>query len=430
MATGKAYAQVPNEDRSKDTTTPSIDADLINIFNRTTPKKYKIKAIRVTGNRFFDESLLMSISGLAVGDEVAIPGGDNFGKAITKLWGQNYFSEIDIYITSLKGNEIEIEIAVTERPRLSKFIIKGVKKGDQEDLTSKMGLVPSRVVTEASKSAAEEAIRKYYAEKAFRNVGVTFTEAPDPSIPNSIVLTIDINKGEKVKINQINLYGNQTVNSLDLKKQLKGTKEMSRFTLYPAADKGALGTPTAYTFKEYLKDKGYLSFTRTKRVLDPYIRLKFLSSAKYNEVKFAEDKEKLVEYYNSLGYRDAEILRDTQYFVDKGKSRMNIDLRVKEGNQYYFGDITWRGNTKYSDSLLTVILGIKKGDIYNQDLMNKKLGKTLSPEGGDISGLYMDDGYLFFRTEPIETAVYSDTIDYRPPLKMFASVVTTEQKNM
>ena len=138
--------------------------------------------------------------------------------------------------------------------------------------------------------------------------------------------------------------------------------------------------------------------------------MKFLTSAKFNEKKYEEDKEKIITYYNSLGYRDATIVADTQYYNAAGN--LNIDLKVNEGNKYYFGNITWRGNTKYSDSVLTTILGIQKGDIYNMEILNKKLGKTLSPEGGDISGLYMDDGYLFFRTDPVETAVYNDTIDF------------------
>lgn len=402
------FAQVtPNDTTGQPT---SIDPELINLFNQKSPKKYKISAIKVTGNRFFDESLLISISTLNVGDEILIPGGDNFGKAITKLWSQNYFSDIQIYITKLSGTNIEIEIAVQERPRLSKPIIKGIKKGEQEDLLGKMGLISGRVVTESAKQSAAEAIKKYYAEKGFRNASVRFEEVKDASIPNSILLNIYVNKGNKVKINQINFVGNTDIADVDLKKQMKGTREMTRLTFHPIADKGVLANPKRYTFNEYLKDWGPLSFTKTKRVLDPYVRLKFLTSAKFNEVKYAEDLEKLIEYYNSLGYRDAAIADTMTYFTSNGN--LNIDIKLNEGRQYYFGNITWRGNTKYSDSLLTVILGIRKGDIYNLDLLNKKLGKQLSPEGGDISGLYMDDGYLFFRTEPIETAVYNDTIDY------------------
>jgi outer membrane protein insertion porin family len=392
-----------------DTTNPSLSVDLLNIYNQKVPKKYKISAIRVTGNKFFDETLLISISGLANGDEVSIPGGDNFAKAINKLWSQNYFSDVAIYITKLVEDKIEVEINVTERPRLSKFFLKGIKKGEIEELSGKTGLVPGRVVTENMKRNATEAITKFYYDKGFRAVNVNVVEAAEANVPNSLNLTFNIDKGEKVKINNINFVG-ATVNEQDLKKQMKGTKEKSRFTLFPTDDKGGFADPKHYTFKDYLADKGYFTFSKTRRVLDPYFRVKLLTSAKFSETKYADDKEKVLEYYNALGYRDASIEKDTLYHNAKGD--LNIDIKVNEGHQYYFGNITWRGNTKYSDSLLTVILGIKKGDIYNVDILNKKLGKNLSPEGGDISGLYMDDGYLFFRTDPVETAVYNDTIDY------------------
>ncbi|MDB5231848.1 MAG: BamA/TamA family outer membrane protein [Chitinophagaceae bacterium] len=390
-------------------TSKSLDPDLINIYNQKTPKKYKIHSIRVTGNKYFDESLLISVSGLGVGDEVTIPGGDNFSKAVNKLWQQNYFSDVAIYITSLKGTDIDIEINVTERPRLSKFYFKGIKKTEADELNGKTGLVPGHVITENLKRSASEAIKKYYAEKGYRAVKINITETPDTSIANSYSVTFNIDRGEKVKINQINFVDN-TVDEQLLKKQMKGTKEKSRFTLYPSEDKGAFTNPTRYTFSDYLKDKGYFTYSRTKKVLDPYVRIKLFTSAKFNEKKYTDDKDKIIEYYNSLGYRDASIDKDTLYYNSKGD--LNIDIRLMEGHQYYFGNITWRGNTKYSDSLLTAILGINKGDIYNLDVLNKKLGKSLSPEGGDISGLYMDDGYLFFRTDPVETAVYNDTIDY------------------
>jgi outer membrane protein insertion porin family len=158
-----------------------------------------------------------------------------------------------------------------------------------------------------------------------------------------------------------------------------------------------------------MKEKGFLTFTKTKKVLDPYARIKF-SSAKFDTKKYEEDKDNILDYYNSLGYRDATIVNDTVYY--NGNGHINIDIKVSEGRRYYFGNITWRGNTKYSDSILTAILGIRKGDIYNLETLNKKLGKSAAAEGGDISGIYQDDGYLFFNTDPVETAVYNDTIDY------------------
>jgi outer membrane protein insertion porin family len=195
-----------------------------------------------------------------------------------------------------------------------------------------------------------------------------------------------------------------------VKKQMKGTKEKTKLTLYPSKEKSPYGDEKPYSFRQYLSDAGFLSPTRTKELLDPYFRFRLFSSAKFNQKKYEEDKEKIIEYYNSLGYRDAAIVADTQYFNMEGN--LKVDIKIEEGRKYYFGNIAWKGNTKYSDSLLTLLLGIKKGDIYNIETLNSKLGKQLSAEGGDISGLYMDDGYLFFRVDPIETAVYNDTIDF------------------
>jgi len=400
-----AFAQ---QTSGSDTTITSIEADLINLFNQKTPKKYKVAAIKVTGNRYFDENLLISIANISVGDEIAIPGGDQFAKAINKLWGQNYFSDVEIFVTKVVGKEIEIEIAVTERPRLSNFYFKGIPKGQQDDLRGKTGLVPNRVVTENMKITASEVIKKFFAEKGFRETSVKVVERKDSSANNTLALDFIIDKGSKIKINNIN-FGDNTQDEAKLKKQLKGSKEKSRLTLYPLQDSGRIVTPDKYTFEEYLQEKGFLTFSKTKRVLNPYVRIK-LSSAKFDEKKYLEDKESLLDYYNTLGFRDAVIEKDTVYSV--GKGLLNIDIKMNEGRKYYFGNITWRGNTKYSDSILTTILAIRKGDIYNQEVLNKKLGKSSSPDGGDISGLYQDDGYLFFRAEPVETAVYNDTIDF------------------
>jgi outer membrane protein insertion porin family len=227
---------------------------------------------------------------------------------------------------------------------------------------------------------------------------------------NAVMLTFHVVKGSKVKINNINFAGNDNVSELRLKKQMKGTKEKSKLTLFPARNNNPYTEKdSGYSFREYLRDNGPLRPSKTKELLDPYVRIKLLSSAKFNQKKYEEDKAKVIDFYNSLGYRDAMIDRDTITSVD---GNMNIAMKIKEGNQYYFGNTTWRGNTKYSDSLLSAFLGIRKGDLYNVESLNKKLGRQASPEGGDISSLYMDDGYLFFRIDPVETAVYNDTIDH------------------
>ena len=301
LATSTAFAQ-----EGGDTTITSVDVDLVNLFTQKVPKKYKIAGITVTGNKFFDETLLLSIANLNVGDEVQIPGGDNFAKAITKLWGQNYFSDVQLYVTKLEAKNIWIEINVTERPRLSKYDFVGVKKGEKEDLMGKTGLVPNRIVTENMKRSAKEAIVKFYAEKSYKNIKVNIQEKRDTAFGDAVSLTFIVDKGPKVKINNLDFVGN-TIEGLKLKKQMKDTKEMSRLTLRKTDDKSAFGTGKIYNFNEYIRENGYLSFTKTKKVLDPFVRIKLFASAKFNEKKFEEDKEKLLEFYNSQGFRDAAI---------------------------------------------------------------------------------------------------------------------------
>lgn len=388
----------------------SVDPKLLELATQTVPQEYTIRRITVSGHKTLDAPIIVSISGLSSGDKLMIPGSDNFAKAIQNLWKQNLLSDIAIYYTKVDGSEIDIEIAITERPRLSNYTFKGVKKSEEEDLVAKAGLVKSRVVTENVKKTAVENIRKHYIEKAFLNVEVNLEERPDPSAPNLVFLVFNIKKGKKIKVNEINFYGNEAVNDLKLKKQMKGTKEMARLTLSPTEVKSSFGVNKHQTFKEFIKSKGYFYPSKIRDFLDPYFKFKFFSSAKFDNKKYEEDKEKVLAYYNSQGYRDAVIAgEDTSY---DSKGNINLNLKINEGRKYYFGDIVWKGNTKYSDSILNYLLGIRKGDIYNVDVLNKKLGKQLSPEGGDISGLYMDDGYLFFQVDPIETAVYNDTIDF------------------
>ncbi|MDB5198597.1 MAG: outer membrane protein assembly factor YaeT precursor [Chitinophagaceae bacterium] len=395
----------------KDTVPTSINVDLESIFDSKTPKEYTIAAIKVTGTQSFDANLIVSISGLAVGDKVMIPGTDAFSKAINNLWKQNLISNVEIYFTRLIGKNLYVEISITERPRLSNFKFVGVKKSEADDLTAKVGLVKGRVVTENMKRSAEDNIRKFFVEKGYRNIDVQVAEKKDTAITNSVLLTFMVDKKNKVRVDEIYFGGNDNVADAKLKKQMKGTKEMSRLSLTPSKNVNPYSDKnSSLGFKEYLKENGYLSPSKTKELVDPYFRFKLFTSAKFNDKKYAEDKNKIVDYYNSIGYRDAVIVADTQYYNNKGD--MNIAIKMQEGHKYYFGNITWRGNTKYSDSLLSVFLGIKKGETYNVETLNKRLGKQASPDGGDISSLYMDDGYLFFRVDPVETAVYNDTIDH------------------
>ncbi len=387
----------------------SVDPELEAIFNSKTPKEYVIAGITVSGSKTFDSALLVSITGISIGDRVYLPGGDLFSKAISAIWRQQYFDDAAIYITRVDGKDIYIEISVRERSRLGNFFFKGVKKTEEDDLKEKIGLSPNKVITENLRRTSIEKIEKYYVEKGFRKIDVKITETKNTVNPNFVDLTFNVVKGQKVKIDEVFISGNENVPDLKLKKQLKGTKERLRLTLHPSKETPIYGTKDTITFREFMHDRGFLVPSKLRDFLDPYFRLKF-SAAKFNQKKYIEDKEKILEYYNSLGYRDASIEKDTPYYNSKGN--LIVELKIQEGRQYYFGNISWRGNTKYSDSLLTSILGIRKGEIYNLETLNKKLGKQMSAEGGDISGLYMDDGYLFFRVEPVETSVYNDTIDY------------------
>ncbi len=389
----------------------SVDPDLLALENGKIPKEYSIRSINVTGLNFLDTSIVKSIAGFQVGDKIMLPGGDAFSKAITNLWRQKLFSNIQIFITAVQDANIDIEINVQERPKLGNFKFVGVKKSEADELSGKAGLVKSTIITENTRRNAIEAIQKYYVDKGFKNVQIRVEEKTDPALANANSLTFYIAKGRKVKVNEVNFYGNEQVSDLRLKKRMKGTKEMTKITLFPADMQSPYGENERLSFKDYLSNWGFLSLSKTKILLDPYFRFKLFSSAKFDEKKYTEDKEKVLSQYNALGYRDAQILADTMYYTKDGN--LNIDLKITEGNKYYFGDIAWRGNSKYSDSLLNAIVGIKKGDVYNVEVLNKRLGKELSPDGGsDISGLYMDDGYLFFRADPVETAVYNDTIDH------------------
>lgn len=399
MASVAAHAQEPT----------SVDPKLLDWENARIPKEYTIRSVTITGVRFLDTAIVASISGLRAGDKVVHPGGDNFSKAITNLWRQKLFSNIQVFVTGIDEDNIDVEIAVQERPRLGSFKFIGPKKAEQEELQGKIGLVRQTIITENILRNAREVITKYYAEKGFNHVQVRIDEKPDTAFVNSNSLTFYVNKGNKVRINDISFYGNETVGDIRLKKKMKGTKEMSRFTLHPTKEKGVYGSNQPLSFRQYIKDYGFLSPSMTRNLLDPYFRFKLFSSAKFNQKKFDEDKEKILNYYNSVGYRDALIVADT--IVDTRNGNLNVEIKVDEGRKYYFGNIAWKGNTKYSDSILNAVLGIRKGDVYNMETLNNRL-KFSQDGSGDVSSLYQDDGYLFFNADPVETAVYNDTIDF------------------
>jgi len=404
---------VPTVSLKTDSIPSSVNVALENVLNSKAPKKYTLSHITVTGTTF-DPNLIISITGLAIGDKITLPGSDDFSNAIINLWKQNLVSNVEIYLTQLTGDDLSIEIHITDRPILSSFKFKGISKSEADDITKKLDIKKGKLtrVTQGFKVSATSTIDKYFVDKGFRNVTVDINEIKDTKAENAVSLIFTINKNAKVRIDNVYFAGNEEVSDSKLRKQMKGTKEKSRLTLYPTPDHNVYDSSknNSITFNEYLHDNGYLFPSKTLELVDPYFRFKLLNSAKFNEKKYQDDKNKILDYYNSLGYRDAAIVADTTYNDAKGD--LNVAIKVSEGHRYYFGKITWKGNTKYPDSILNLILRIKKGDIYNAQTLNNRLGVTPSPDGGDISSLYEDDGYLFFQIHPVETAVYNDTIDH------------------
>jgi outer membrane protein insertion porin family len=374
------------------------------------PKEYIIGGIKVEGTQFLDHDLLITVSGLTVGNKVRLPHDDGIARAIRQLWKQDLFANVRIDIERIVADKVFLVIVVEERPRLSRFNFRGIKKGEATELRDKVGLMSNRVFTDAVQKESEVRIRKYFIDKGYGKATVHARQRKDTNKVNSVIVTFDVDKGQKTHINQINISGNEYASTARLKRSFHGTKEMSRLTLHPEEDRSVYSN-TERSFGKYVRNYGFLSASKTLDALDPYFRFKMFSGSKFNEEKYSEDKQALIAYYNSLGYRDAAIAEDTVYAVRNGN--LNIDVKVREGGRYYFGDVTWKGNTKYSNDQLAKILGIRKGDVYNAELLDKRIGRQLSPEGGeDISSLYMDDGYLFFNIEPVETAIVNDTINY------------------
>ncbi|MFT4094436.1 MAG: POTRA domain-containing protein [Niabella sp.] len=387
-----------------------IDPQLQEFQSPHQQKEFTIANLTVTGASYLDSSIILSVAGLQKGQKFTYPGSDIFARAIQNLWRQKLVADIQIYATRVVDDNVDIEVAVKEMPRLGDYKFEGARKTEQEDIVKKTAIVKQNtILSENTRRNIIDVIKNYYEEKGFYAVDVDLIEKPDPIFKNSNALTIKINKGKRVKIDGINFFGNQNVRSIKLKRQMKGTKEMTKMTLFPTTYISTYGPIKNYDFSEYMKEWGFLTGSKSLEVLDPYFRFKFFSSSKFNQKKYAEDKEKVLKYFNAKGYRDAQILADTQVIQN---NKMYIDIKVKEGQQYYFGSTTWKGNSVFSDTVLNQILNIHKGDIYDGSILNKALGLEPSQDAQDIQTAYRDRGYLFIQVTPVETAIYGDTIDH------------------
>lgn len=365
------------------------------------PKEYTIGGITVRGVEYLDHNVLILLSGLTVGDQVSIPGEEITG-AIDKLWQQGLFEDIRIALLSTDGELAFLEISLKERPRLSKFSFKGVRKAEADNLRDEIKIARGDVVTAYTVMSAEEKIRNYFIDKGFLKAEVEVGQKKDTSLSNSVDLEFRIRKNQRVRIDNIVFEGNKEIGSARLKTALKETKDRARFKPFAVLDSILWRGPS-----KLLKEGNQGASDWLSEQASQTLRLRIFKSSKFIESSFLQDKVSLVEKYNELGYRDALVTGDSITWNKDGTIDLHIFL--EEGKKYYFRNIAWVGNTKYPASTLDAMLGIKKGDIFNQ----KKLDANLSynPAGFDVSSLYLDDGYLFFQLIPVETQVVGDSID-------------------
>jgi outer membrane protein insertion porin family len=333
------------------------------LIDYSNPREYEVGGITVTGVQFLDESAIITLTGITVGEKIRVPG-DEISDAINNLWKQGLLADVKVVAKKIEGNLIFLEFALQERPRLSKFSFNGVSKNEADKLREKLQLVTGKVITENLKQNTINKVREHYIEKGFLFVEVTVATEKDTTVPNSEIMTVSVSNKNRIKVNEIVINGNKEFSDKKIRRKMKGTKQKAIYKVF--------------------------------------------TSSKFNETGFDTDKEKVIELYRDKGYRDARIVRDTFYRHDH--KTVNVELDIEEGQRYYFRNIAWVGNTKYPSAMLTQFLGIKKGDVYSQQKLDE--GLFMSQSGRDVSSLYMDDGYLFFQVTPVEVKVDGDSIDF------------------
>lgn len=324
------------------------------------PQKYIIKDINVSGIKYLDGNILANLSGLSVGQELSIPG-DDISNAVEKFWDQGLFSDVKISITEEQLDSITVNIFLQERNRISGLEIYGLKKGKQADIKEKLELKKGMQVTDNVINNAKRIIYDYLHDKKYLKGKIDIVQVDDTSRKgNNVILKIYIDKGDKVKIKDINFYGATVFKESKLRRAMKETKRQD---------------------------------------------INIFKGSKFVEEQFEEDKFNIITKYNAKGYKDAEITVDSVYYVTP--DRLAIDINISEGNQYYFGEIDWVGNTMYATSDLDQVLKIDKGDPYDDEKINMRL----NIDDDAVGNLYLDNGYLFFNVSPVIQNIDNDTIN-------------------
>jgi len=379
-----------------------------NLIDYSTPKKYTIASTEIRGVKSpnIDLNSLIVRTGLTPGLPLTVPGED-FSIAIKNLWKMRLFSSIDIVIDKILGDQIWIGIDVEELPKISTFAPAGTSKSEDEDLRPLLDIVGNVTpYADFTRIHIENTVRDYYEEKGFLNVEVDVYAKPDTSKYNSVIVFIDVEKGPKVKIEQITFEGNTAISDRLLLKQMKDTRMRTQFNVFYSNPEDPI-TKKDFGPKGIVNILSSISYANVLDFVTERAQVRIFNSSKYDADKAKVDAQNVVTFYKSLGYRDAEIKLDSVY--DVSSRAISIAYTVAEGNKYYFRDINWKGNTKYTTSKLDSILSIKSGDIYNQTYLNQRISFDLNKP--DITSYYMDDGYLFFRITPVEIWAQDDSID-------------------
>ena len=372
----------------------------------TNPQEYEIAEITVAGTKGLNSDAVISLSGLSVGDNIAVPG-PAVSDAIKKLWKQRIFGDVSVNATKIEGNKIYLVINLAEKPRLSRIEIEGINKTQQGEINDDLTLIKGQIVDETLINRARLTAKDFFVDKGFLNVEIDVEQQPDTVLNNSIVLKLDIDKGEKVAIKRINFKGNEVFSGKRLKGRLKDTHEKVRFTLVEDLI-SRLFRLKGRKIKNFVTDKEQMGFGGLKSYINEHVKLNFFNGSKYIRDDYEANKKALVDFYNSKGYRDATVVSDSVYA--SGKNTINVDITVDEGQRYYFRNVLWSGNYVYDDETLDQVLGINKGDVYDLENLNKRL--QFNPVGNDdVSSLYMDNGYLFFNVQPVEVQIEEDSID-------------------
>jgi outer membrane protein insertion porin family len=372
----------------------------------TSPREYLVSSVTVESpSDKIDKQFVKILSGIDVGRKLKIPG-DDITIAIQKLWKEKVFSNIKIYHTSAEKGKLDLVIYVEERPRLSKFSIKGVKKGEADDIREFIKLFRGEVLTEYILKITEYKIKDFYADKGFLNTTVDFIEEVDTSFSsNAVTLRILIDKKNRVGVERLTVKGNNHVKLSRIRRKFKDAIiEKSRIdvgndflALIRGENNGKAVDSTIITDGLYQSMVEY--FTNSARI-------NIFRKTKYNKDELENAKDAVIALYNAKGYRDAAFVKDSIYLRD---GSIYANFEISEGKQYFIRNINWVGNKKYRSGQLDTLLGFKKGDIYNREKLDQAL--RFNPSGMDISALYQDLGYLFFNVDPVEVLIEGDSVD-------------------